>query len=93
MYGYFEPVSNKRYLGPTHRRDVEDLTFASVDEAIAWWKDNRFLYWQLIKAPGDKDVSFEYSQQVKAPGDNDLAAFMHKTTGIVVVVRELEPLP
>lgn len=49
MYGYFYPETNERYLA--------GLTFSSVDEAIAWWRE-RASHWQVIDAKGNDKAAF-----------------------------------
>lgn len=48
-YGYFYPENNEGVL--VH------LSFASVEEAVDWWRDRRYR-WQELKPAGDDKAMF-----------------------------------
>lgn len=66
MYGYFYPEDNERCFA--------GVSFDSVAEAVAWWRDRRS-HWQELA------VLSIYA---------DKAAFIHPRTREIVVVRVVE---
>lgn len=72
MYGFYYPENNQRYLA--------SLSFDSVEEAVAYFRDMRAMWREIKRGPDDKAAFL----------GKDKAAFLNPLTGEIVVVREIE---